>query len=144
MTRYSHESERGSIPVETVIVIPVLALFMLLLILGGRVAIARTAVESAAADAARSASIARTGGEARTFATRTAASSLTNQGVPCSRTNVAVDTAGFGTPVGAPGWVAVTVTCDVDVSGLAGLPGLPSFGVDATMTSPLDTFRGRR
>lgn len=47
--------DRGSIPVETVILVPAIAMFLLVLILAGRIALARTAVESAAADAARSA-----------------------------------------------------------------------------------------
>lgn len=137
--------ERGSIPVETVILVPAIAMFLLLLILAGRVALAQTAVESAAADAARSASIARSADEARTAAAKTAASSLANQQVPCRETRVAVDTAGFNVPVGTPATVSVTVSCDVDVSGLAGLPGgLPNYRAEYSMTSPLDTFRGRR
>ncbi len=137
--------DRGSIPVETVILVPAIAMFLLVLILAGRIALARTAVESAAADAARSASIARTPSEARSAAARTAASSLANQQVPCRRTSVAVDTSGFNIPVGAPASVSVTVACDVDVSGLAGLPGgLPNYRAEYSMTSPLDTFRGRR
>jgi len=136
--------ERGSIPVETVIVVPALAAFMLLLVLAGRVAIAHNAVGSAAADAARAASIARTASEARSAAADRASSSLTSEGVPCTRTDVSVNTGGFSKPVGSPATVAVTVTCDVNLSGLSGLPGLPNFRVDATMTSPLDTFRGRR
>lgn len=136
--------ERGSIPVETVIVVPALTLFLLLIVAAGRLALAHTAVESAAADAARSASLARTSGEAHRNASSIATSTLTNQGVPCRQTNVAVNTAGFNVPVGLPADVSATVSCDVDMSGLTGLPGLPSYRVQATMTSPLDTYRGRR
>ena len=144
MTR-PRDGERGSIPVETLIVLPVLIALILLLILAGRFALARTAVESAAADAARSASIARTATDARSSATTTAAGTLSNHGVPCRRSDVTVSTAGFSVPVGTPAQVAATVTCDVDLSGLAGLPGgLPQVRVEATMTSPLDTYRGRR
>ena len=65
--------------------------------------------------------------------------------MPCRETRVAVDTAGFNVPVGTPATVSVTVSCDVDVSGLAGLPGgLPNYRAEYSMTSPLDTFRGRR
>ena len=144
MNRHLHD-ERGSIPVETVIIVPAIALMMLLLIFAGRVAMARTSVEAAAADAARSASLARTASDARSAAERTAASSLANQQVPCRHTHVAVDTGGFTIPVGTPAHVTATVTCDVDLSGLAGLPGgLPSYRAEASMSSPLDTFRGRR
>lgn len=137
--------DRGSIPVETVIVVPAIALMLLLLIFAGRVAIARTAVEAAAADAARSASLARTASEARSAAERTANSSLANQQVPCRHSHTAVDTSGFSIAVGTAAGVTVTVTCDVDLSGMAGLPGgLPVYHAESSMTSPLDTFRGRR
>ncbi len=145
MTLRPCHDERGSIPVETLIVLPVLVMFVLLLILGGRYAIAHTAVESAAADAARSASLARTASDARNSAHATATGTLSNQSVPCRDTIVTVNTAGFNVPVGTPAEVSATVTCQLNLSGLAGLPGgLPDVRIDATMTSPLDTFRGRR
>ena len=145
MTRPKLHDERGSIPVETVIVVPALALFLLLIILGGRVAIARNAVEAAAADAARSASIARTAPAAHRSAAQRAASSLKNQAVTCSHTNVVVDVGGFSVPVGVAASVAVTVVCDVNVADLSGMAGLPgTVRVESTMSSPLDTFRGRR
>ena len=45
-------------------------------------------------------------------------------------------------PVGTPASVAATVSCTVELSELA-LPGLPDRVVSATVTSPLDVFRGR-
>ena len=135
--------ERGSAAVEAVIGVPALLLLVGLLVLGGRTAIAQQAVQAAAADAARSASIARTPAAARSTASHAAHSSLANQDLDCATTSVSVDTAACGTPVGTPGQVSTTVTCALrlDDIGLPGLGGTKT--ITATMSSPLDTYRGR-
>ena len=104
---------------------------------------AHQGVQSAAADAARSASIARTQGGAQTEGNTAAATSLANQHVNCVTTTVSVDTSGFASPVGTPAKISATVTCDVNLSDLF-LPGVPgSKAITATMSSPLDTYRER-
>lgn len=141
MTR--HRAERGSASVEAVIGVPALALFVGLIIFGGRTAIAHQALESAAADAARSASIERAAPAARQAAEHAARSSLSNQQIHCLSIDVAVDANGFRTPVGQDATVVVTVTCRLDLSDLA-VPGVPgSRTVRATMSSPIDTWRER-
>jgi len=55
---------------------------------------------------------------------------------------VTLDTSGFSRPVGTAASVAASVSCTVKLSELA-LPGLPDRVVSATVTSPLDVFRGR-
>jgi Flp pilus assembly protein TadG len=118
-------------------------LFVALIVFAGRVAIAHQAVQSAAADAARSASIARTQGAAQTEGNSAAATSLANQHVNCVTTTVSVNTTGFASPVGTPATVNATVTCHVNLSDLF-LPGVPgSKAITATMSSPLDTYRER-
>ncbi|HEY5275589.1 MAG TPA: TadE/TadG family type IV pilus assembly protein, partial [Coriobacteriia bacterium] len=52
--------ERGSAAIETAVGVPAFLLFIALIIGAGRIAIARQAVEAAAAEGARSASIERT------------------------------------------------------------------------------------
>ena len=105
--------------------------------------VAHQSVQSAAADAARSASIARTQGGAQTAGDTAAATSLTNQHVNCTATTVSVDTTGFASPVGTPAKITATVTCHVNLSDL--LPGVPgSKVITAAMSSPLDTYRERR
>lgn len=118
------EAERGSAVIEAVIGIPAFALFVGLIIFAGRVSLAHEAVQSAAADAARSASISRTQGAAQSAGTSAASTSLTNQDLRCVSTTVDVDTTGFGAPVGTPAEVTATVTCQVDLSDLA-VPGVP-------------------
>ena len=134
--------ERGSAAIELVLLVPALMLLLLFAVAGGRVAIAHGSVQQAAADAARAASIARTAGTAQTTAVAAARATLANQGLTCASMTVSLDTSGFATPVGTPASVAATVSCTVELSELA-LPGLPDRVVSATVTSPLDVFRGR-
>lgn len=136
--------ERGSAAVEITMVAPVLVLFILVIIFGGRLALARQAVQSAAFDAARAASLARTQGEARTAAAKTAAATLANQKLPCTTTQLDLDTTGFAKPVGTPATVTVRLVCDV-ATGDLGLPGIAAVvPVGAEATSPLDSFRERK
>src|SRR5690606_32848018 len=111
MTR---QRETGSSTVEAVIGLPAFILFVGLIVFGGRTATAPDAVRPAAAAAARSASIARTGDQARPDARAAARASLTNQQIDCTHITVEVNTSGFGKQVGEPGTVDVTVTCRLD------------------------------
>jgi hypothetical protein len=75
--------ERGSAALEAAIGLPAFLLFVGLIIFAGRVAIATQAVDSAATQAARTASIARTATDAGATARSAATSSLTSQQVNC-------------------------------------------------------------
>lgn len=136
--------EAGSATVETAIVIPSFLLFFALVVFGGRLTIAHQSVQSAAADAARAASIERTQSTAQSAAMSAATTSLADQQLDCTSRSVAVDVAGFAAPVGTPASVSATVTCAVSVADLA-FPGLSgTTTVTATMTSPIDTYRARQ
>ena len=135
--------ERGSAAIEAAIGVPAFALFVGLIIFGGRTATTHEALQSAAADAARSASLARDADVARAAAREAATASITNQQIGCSAINVDVDTTDFSKQPGVPGSVNVTVSCRLDLSDLA-VPGVPGSQVlQATMSSPLDTWRER-
>lgn len=137
------KKERGSISLELVILAPFFLLIVLGLVFAGRVALAQQSVDGAAADGARSASIARTQGEATSSASSTVQARLGEQGILCVPVSVSADTAVFGTAPGEPGTVTVTVSCTVDLSDLSA-PGIPgSKTLTATKSSPLDTFRER-
>lgn len=139
----SWRSERGSASVEAAIAVPAFALFVGLIVFGGRTTVAHQAVESAASDAARSASLARSAGAAETAAKQAATTSMANQDLDCRDVNVIIDTAGFRALVGGSAVVTVTVECLLDLSDLA-VPGVPGKRkVKATMSSPLDTWRER-
>lgn len=123
--------------------LPAFVLFVGLIIFGGRTATTHSAVESAAADAARTASIARTPAQARQDATTAAQASLANQDVHCLSVNVTVDISDFAKPVGETGSVSASVECLLDLADLS-VPGVPgSRVIKATSSSPLDTWRER-
>ena len=135
--------ERGSVSLELVVLAPGLLLVIGVLIYGGRLELAKQSVQSAASQAAREASIARTQPEANSTADAAATASLAEQGLNCIASSVSVDTSGFASPAGTPATITAEVTCVVQLSDLA-VPGLPgSKTVTATADSPLDTYRER-
>lgn len=135
--------ERGSAAIEAAVGVPAFALFVGLIIFGGRTATTNEALQSAAADGARSASLARNAESARSAARDAATTSITNQQIGCSAIDVAVDTSDFNKQPGVPGSVSVTVSCRLDLSDLA-VPGVPGSRVmHVSMSSPIDTWRER-
>lgn len=135
--------ERGSASIEAAIGVPAFLLFVGLIVFGGRTATTHEAVQSAAADAARNASIARSGPEARREATAAARGSLADQKVHCQTVKVDVATRGFGAAIGQDATVSVTVECRLNLSDLS-VPGVPgSRVIRATMTSAIDAYRER-
>ena len=136
----SKRPDSGSATLEAVIAVPGLFAFAALMIFAGRVALARQAVEQAAWDAAREASIARTASQAQNNATSRATNLLTSHG--CTPT-VAVNTSGFNVPIGQPATVTVAVACTIDLSQLT-LPGIPgTITLTAHEETPLDKYRQR-
>lgn len=143
MTWTRMRDERGSAAVEAAVGLPAFALFVGLIIFGGRTATTHSAVESAAADAARTASIARAASEAKSEAKAAAQASLANQDIHCLSVTVSVDVSDFGKTVGEAGSVSATVHCLLDLADLS-VPGVPgSRLIKATSSSPLDTWRER-
>lgn len=135
--------ERGSAAIEAAIGVPAFALFVGLIIFGGRTATTHEALQSAAAEGARAASLTRDAQTARTSAREAAASSIANQEIGCSHVDVDVNTSDFTKQPGVAGSVEVTISCRLDLSDLA-VPGVPgSRVVSATISSPLDTWRER-
>ena len=131
------------VAVETAIILPVLLGMVGLLVVLATGALAQMAVDSAASQAARAASLERDTGTATASARHVAASTLTESGTTCRTSNVAVNAAGLRAPLGTPATVSVTVTCTVDLQ--VGLPGFPSSRtLTATKSSPVDTYRSRR
>ena len=136
-------NERGSAAIEAAVGIPAFVLFLGLILYGGRVATTHQGLEAVAADAARVASLDRSGPQAQHDARLAATADAANQHIPCQRLTVTVDTAGFTTPVGRPATVEVTVRCQLDLADLT-VPGIPGSRVlSASVSSPLDTWRQR-
>ena len=134
-------AERGSVTLELVILAPALIIALLFVIAAGRIAEAHQAVEAAARDAARQASIARDPATARTNALSSAQAVLSREGMNCPA-RVTVDTNGFARPVGRPATVTAHVTCTIHLADVASA-GIASTTVTASFASPIDPYRGK-
>ncbi|MEU4111065.1 TadE/TadG family type IV pilus assembly protein [Streptomyces sp. NPDC027717] len=135
--------DRGALSLEAVILFPVLILVLLLVIAFGRIGSAGNAVDTAARNAARAASLERTGGAASSAGSQMARSVLGQQGLQCTSTSISVSTGGFSAQIGEPASTTATVTCVVRLSDI-GLPGLPgSKTLTSSFTSSIDSYRQR-
>ncbi|GAA3546401.1 hypothetical protein AFL01nite_28050 [Aeromicrobium flavum] len=127
--------ERGSMSVEVVLMVPILVLFLLLVLMGGRYVTVRADIESAARDAARAASFERTEPAARQAAYDAAnASDMDDRFSSCVVPSIQG-------PFEAGGVVTVTVRCTVSNRGLTplGVRGTETF--EATSSAPIDRYR---
>jgi Flp pilus assembly protein TadG len=150
-------AERGSVAVEVAVLAPAFIGLIVLAGVAGRTAIAQEAVESAAHDAARAASVARDAHTARESATAAARGQLDWQRANCvDQPSLTFTGSAGGEPIdfddaytsatGTPASVTVAVSCTVSFTDLhlSVLPGMPAGRtVSATFTSPLDRYRSR-
>ena len=131
-------SERGSAPLELVLLaIPVLSVMMLIVFVG-RVARADGTLDGVAHYAALRSAQARSAGDADAAAQDAAAADLAVSGLPCEATNVEVDTGDFR----SGGTVQVTVTCQLRLSDLGPLPIPGNRLVTSRSVAAVDVFRG--
>jgi len=135
--------DRGSLSLEAMILLPALILVLLLIAAFGRIQSSANAVDSAARNAARAASLERDGSSARTAGTTVAEDFLSGQGLHCTSTSVNITTGGFSAALGTAATTTATVTCTVKLSDLA-VPGLPGAKtMTSSFTSPIDSYRAR-
>ncbi|GIH07027.1 membrane protein [Rhizocola hellebori] len=135
--------ERGATSIELAILTPAVIGFFAAVVIAGRITLALQAADSAAYDAARTASLARTAAAAQPAATNAARASFSSQGITCTSLTVTANTNGFFVPVGQPATVTVTVTCVAMLSDVA-LPTMPgSTTLTSSFVSPLDRYRAR-
>ena len=129
-------SERGTMSIEMVVLVPVLLLITMVAVAGGRIVSAQGRVEAASRDAARAASMERSVGAASTAANR----SLSQADTANASCSAGVDVGGFR----RGGAVTVSVSCRVKLSdlGLVFLPGTTV--VKAESSAPVDQWRGTR
>jgi Flp pilus assembly protein TadG len=141
------DRDRGSLSVELAVVIPALALLLLIVALGGRLVESQGAIDGAARDAARAASLARYPGTgplgATSLAQQAAAGDLSGY---CTGGNLNVTVSNFPAldqPAQLGDNVTVQVTCDINTS----VFGVLGFGARHQMTAsaiaPLDPFMCR-
>ncbi len=137
-------SQAGNAPLELVLVAPLLLAVIGLVIAAGRVSTAQEAVDAAAHDAARQASVAANEGTALNTALASATSALAADGLQCQpQVSLPGLAAAFNTPIGRPATVHALVTCVVQLSDVL-VPGVPgTITLRARFASPLDPFRSR-
>ncbi|MFI6320560.1 TadE/TadG family type IV pilus assembly protein [Nonomuraea sp. NPDC050556] len=126
--------ERGSMAVETVLLAPVLLIFILFLVGAAVMVESQGEVNGAARDAARAASVMRDLGAAERAAGEVARSSLSGA---CK--SPAVNMAGTNWTQG--GQVRVQVTCQLDLGAVAGFGFSASKEMTASAVAPLEQFR---
>jgi Flp pilus assembly protein TadG len=135
MTRWRDPD--GTLAVEAALVAPVLLVLMLLVVYAGRAAQTDTDVRSAAARAARAASLTGDLTSAETAATEIAAANLATAGIDCRTTDITV-----AADIRAGGTVTVQVGCEVSNTDLAMLAVPGTRWSTATATQVVDTYRG--
>lgn len=136
-------NERGSNAAEIVIIAPVIAMLILVLVAGGRTALADNATQSAAFAAARAASLSRDTTSAISNAEDAARRSMAQAGISCTTLTVNVNASGLNAPIGTTGRVSADVNCDVSLSDIT-LPGIPgNRTMSSSAASPVDAYRER-
>lgn len=129
--------ERGSVAAELTLITPVLVLLLVLVaVVIHRGVDARLRLDDAAHQAARAASLHRTGPAATAAAQATATTALATAGPSCRTVQVSVDT----TQLVPGGVVTVTLSCVVDWADAA-LPVPAHTVLSATATEPVDVWR---
>ena len=121
----------------TALVFPVTLIMAVLILATWQLSAARLEVNTAAAAAARAASLQTHPTEATTAAERAAAAALTAAGRTCTRLDVQVDTGAFT----RGGHVRVRVTCRATTGDLLGLAASGSLDLVATSRAPIERFR---
>lgn len=124
--------------IEVVFLVPVLFLFTLLVVAGGRYVSTRADVDAAARDAARAASLQHDYASAATDAAAAMRDSLSRGDTRACR----VDRLGGDFESGGVAEVKVHCTVDLSDLGLLGMPG--SLPVDGDGHAPIDTYRSTR
>jgi len=132
--------DHGSASIELAILLPTFAFLIALAYLFGRTTVSQAAVDLAAHDAARAASLQRTSSAASAAAEAAARATLSSQGTVCVRLTVAADTSGFRVPVGQPASVTVSVTCTVRLTDLG---FAHDRSIAGSFSSPIDAYRER-
>lgn len=131
-------TEDGVLAVETAVIAPAVLVLLLLVVYVARVVGADTQVQTAAARAARAASLEADANAAIEAATAAADANLQGAGIVCRQVRADIDTAGF-----APGSVVqVTVGCEVANADLALLAIPGTRWSTARASHVVDHYRG--
>jgi hypothetical protein len=139
------QDERGDvedIPGLAIVLIGILVPLVAVVIFMGRYGLADNTVQSAAAAAARDASLSGSEPDAVPHATQAAQLALAGN-VTCQSLSVVIGGDGLQTALGQTGTVTATVTCRINTADLS-FPLIPgSLTITETAASPVDPYRER-
>ena len=134
--RTRRDPESGSASVEISVLFPMLMLVLALVVFAARLGQLHIAVDTAAANGARAASIERNPAAAGAAARQRIDSTLESKGVDCQAKSVQVDVTDVAKPAGQAGTVRVDLECTTSTSPL---PGKRT--VTSSATSAVDSYR---
>jgi Flp pilus assembly protein TadG len=136
--RRRRRGDAGSMSVEmTALVFPVTLVMTVLILATWQLMAAKLDVNTAAAAAARAASLQNSPADAEDAARQAAAAAMTDAGRTCTSLTVEVDTAGFT----HGGFVEVRLVCQARTGDLLGLAAPGSVDLVATSRAPIERFR---
>jgi len=137
------EATAGSVSIEAVMIIPAFLLFMALILAIGRTVSVQADLHASVVAAARIASMQTCALCADTAARDSVVSRLAAEKTPCLNMEISTDTAILDQPLGTPGSVAVTVTCEVPLADLS-VPGMPGhIRLTDSFSSSIDPYTPR-
>ncbi|CAQ03316.1 hypothetical protein ACR799_08020 [Clavibacter sepedonicus] len=143
--RRALRDERGEVeevPAVAIVLVGVILPLIGVIMFMGRYGTADNTVASAAAAAARDASLSRTAVEAVPHAKAAAVRALEGN-VSCASLDLSIGGNGLSTRLGETGTVTATVRCTINTSDLV-FPLIPgSMTITQTATSPVDPYRER-
>ena len=129
--------DRGEAVLEFAIVMPIVLLAIVAAVAAGRLTGTESTVTDAAQAGARAASLARTPDEASAAGQEAAEATLPLGGVQCVSSSVNVDTSEWF----EPGFVTVTVQCNVETGDLALIDGGPIDSIERSWVEAVDPAR---
>jgi Flp pilus assembly protein TadG len=121
----------------TALVFPVTLIMTVLILAVWQLAAANLDVHTAAAAAARAASLQTNPGDAATAAQQAGTAAMANAGRTCTEVTVQVDTSNFV----HGGHVEVRLTCQARTGDLLGLAAPATVDLSATARAPIEMFR---
>ncbi|HVW35616.1 MAG TPA: TadE/TadG family type IV pilus assembly protein [Acidimicrobiia bacterium] len=132
-------SERGSLSLELTLLVPVLLLVLGFIMGAATIGRARSDLDDAAWEAARAASLTRSGVDADAAARQAVDQRLVGERWSCGNKNMDVDVSRFE----PGGMVAVEINCDVRLAS-AGLFVPGATHLHSRVAAPLDRYRALR
>jgi Flp pilus assembly protein TadG len=146
VSRRAGSRDRGSAAIEAAMLVPVLVVLVALVVAAGRIRTADGAVAEASRDAARTASLNFTAGEAEYYGAMAGRQTLSDQGLQCSEAEpVTFPVVRMDSTPEQVGKVTAKVTCTISLANLLwkGVPLPGHMTVTDEFTAVVDIYRSQ-